>query len=481
MPPPRMTKHYAQLVLTEFMRRNRKLDLLEKAFPKQQAFLKDDAKEKAALCTRRSGKSMGIGLWLFDGALKKPGTKQLYIALTRESARRIMWSDVLLEIKRKNQIDAQFNKSTLEVNLSNGSSIILTGAENTKDEPDKLLGQKFFRVAIDECASFTNTDLRNLIYSTIKPALTDHDGEIALIGTPSNYKGYFYEITSRKEPGWSVHQWSALDNPHVKDNWEKDIERMISVNPLCQETPGFKQNFLGEWYIDTSSLCYSGWSRGNNIQIFPDPTTQDFQNFFRNFKFIFGIDFGFNDASAITVVAYDPKGDKKLYIIKSESKKGLIISDVADWIKKEKSVFNPTHMYCDHSKQIVQELRQRHGLHLINAIKTGFKADAISMLNSDFVMQNILVCEPGCKELIKQMETQIWDPKYLPIYKEKEGMANDCCDSMLYAWRHARNYLATPDKIRFKDPYLRSEMEMERYFEQKAEELTREEREDWNS
>src|SRR5882762_7287069 len=64
---------------------------LDPAFPAQTAFISDPSKLKVVLCTRRSGKSYGAGLYLYQQAYETPGASCLYIALTRDSAKKIMW------------------------------------------------------------------------------------------------------------------------------------------------------------------------------------------------------------------------------------------------------------------------------------------------------------------------------------------------------------------------------------------------------
>ena len=52
----------------------------------QRAFLEDKSKLKIEFCTRRAGKSYGIGLHLFRDAWEEPGVKCVYLAKTRGSA-----------------------------------------------------------------------------------------------------------------------------------------------------------------------------------------------------------------------------------------------------------------------------------------------------------------------------------------------------------------------------------------------------------
>lgn len=103
----------------------RRPEIIDDNFPKQAAFIRSKAKRKAALCTRRAGKSYGIGLYLCEEALKTPRCTVLYLALTRDSARNIMWKDVLKDINYKHGLGAKVNETLLTMTLPNGSEIKL--------------------------------------------------------------------------------------------------------------------------------------------------------------------------------------------------------------------------------------------------------------------------------------------------------------------------------------------------------------------
>jgi hypothetical protein len=90
----------------------------------------------------------------------------LYIGLTRESAKRIMWKDILKDINRQRTLGIQFNESELSAKFPNGSVIYLVGADSNEDERQKLLGQKFVLVVIDEAQAF-GIDLRQLVTNPV--------------------------------------------------------------------------------------------------------------------------------------------------------------------------------------------------------------------------------------------------------------------------------------------------------------------------
>jgi hypothetical protein len=61
------------------------------AFAAQLAFIDDASKKKAARCTRRAGKTALAAIYLLLVAFAKPESTCLYLALTRQSAKRLVW------------------------------------------------------------------------------------------------------------------------------------------------------------------------------------------------------------------------------------------------------------------------------------------------------------------------------------------------------------------------------------------------------
>jgi len=416
----------ARLLLLELERRKSKRTakyLLDDKFKAQTGFIKDTARMKAALCTRRAGKSFGAGLYLCQTALENPGASLLYIALIRDSAKRIMFKDVLQVIDRKYSLNAKFNQIDLTMTFPNGAVIYLVGMDHSDAEAEKVLGQKFKLCIIDEAASFRR-DLKQIIFSTLKPAVADLAGTICMIGTPGNFtKSYFYEVAEKGEPGWSVHKWSAFDNPYMKDAWQREIDELTEINPRIQETPWFVQNYLGKYVIDQSKLCYA-FNRDRNTVPEAPP---------HQMLHVFGIDLGYNDATAISVLAYSHEHPR--VVVKKVFKQSImILSEVADVLRSMMQVYNPVRMRVDNaSKQAVEELKQRYQLPLLPADKQG-KADFIELMNSEFINDKISLVAGMTDELATEYENLIWDDR-APRRQEHPACENHAADATLYAWR----------------------------------------------
>lgn len=406
---------------------------LDKRFPKQTAFIKDPALKKAALCTARAGKSYGVGLYLFKEAYENPGANCLYLALTRDSAKRILWKDILKVINRKLGLGSVFNETALTVSLPNGSVIYLLGADSSDDEREKILGQKFKLVVIDEAASFS-IDLHDLVYRILDLRVSDERGTICLIGTPGNLiKSFFHKVTTGAEPGWSVHKWSALENPYQRDAHLEKLAEIEKTRPLYKETPAFKQMYLGEWVVDNEKLVYR----------FADPRnvfTQLPKYAKGRWHYVLGIDLGWEDDKAFVVVAYHDF-DPNLYVLSSFKKSHMLLTDMAKKIIALNDEFEFDVVVVDGSaKDAIQDIQHRFGLTLTPADKTG-KMDFIDIMNAELIQGKVKLQAQDCLSLIDELQTLIVNERSAKR-EEDPSCQNHAADATLYAWRHCYQYLS---------------------------------------
>jgi hypothetical protein len=448
-------------------------------FPAQAAFVDDPAPLKVAFCTRRAAKSYSVGLDFMRSA-RDNGGKHLVLGLTRESVRGAFWDDVLKAIDRRYRLGATFNETRLEVRLPNGGTVRLLGMDSNENERRKALGQKYRKVAIDEAQDFT-TDLEQLVYSVIGPAVADLGGQIVMGGTPSNkIRGLFFDVTSGKRKDWSLHRWDTSQNTAIPegqtermcDRWAKQIASLKAANELVVETPWFRQMYLGQWVIEQDKLVYR-YAPGRN----------DFNGTLPHhprgkWHYVLGIDLGYTDATALTVAAYHDH-DRRLHLVRSDKRPGLDITATAQWIRQWALDFEFDRMVVDNAnKQAVEEMKRRHDLPLHAADKTG-KSDFIELMNAELIMGHIVVA-PGCAPLVEEWHGLIWDEKS-EKREEHPACPNHCADSALYAWRYCYGYVAqtlvpppkhgSPEWAQAEDDRLEREAE-ERYLRQQEDRWT---------
>jgi hypothetical protein len=449
----KLTPEQAQQILEA---RNRKRydpeRLFLTAFPEQIKFIKDPSNLKALFCTRRAAKSYSAGLAMVYEALKYPGSNVLFVGLTRQSARSIVWKDVLTDIITKNGIKGcKFNRTLLTVEFANKSIIQVTGVDDSEDDMLKLLGKKYRLVCIDE-ASMYSISLFNLVYGVLRPAMVDPNtqgqrGTICLMGTASNFpRGLFFDITTNKEKGWTLHTWSAFQNPYVAKQWGEELEEIKRDRPLYMETPQFKQFYLNEWAVDDTKKVYK-FNDSINLYRGLLPPELDPQGW----RFVLGVDTGWEDDNAFVLTGYHDN-DPNLYVIKTYNKPHMTFDQVVNKVNEfmNDAMFPVSKVIIDGAnKQGVESMRVRSAIPFEYADKRA-KVDFIEMLNGDLLQAKIKI-NAGCSKLVEELRNLVWltkeDRIVLPK-KENPTLSNHLCDAMLYAWRMGYHFHWSPKEVK---------------------------------
>lgn len=439
-----------QLLYMAYLQKKKAPQLLDPNFVQQTDFVNDPARLKALFCTRRAAKSYTGGLCIITAALSEPAVNCLYLGLTRASAQGIIWKDVLKDIDKRHELGFHFRSHPwLEATAPNDSVIYATGADADDDEMEKLLGKKYKMVVIDEAASFKR-DLRKLIYGILKPATVDNQGTICLMGTSGNLaKGLFYDITTKKEPGWKLWEWSAHDNPYVAKQWQEELDDIALNRPLFMQTPLFKQWYLNQWETDDDARVYKFNSDRNLYSQLPHYSRGAW-------SYVLGVDLGYEDASAFVLCAFH-EHDKTLYILETFKKPKMDITDVATKIKEFTSRHDIFRVVIDGAnKQAVEEIKKRHGIALHAADKTG-KTDFIEILNAELIQGRVKIYEPVSGPLVDEWLGLIWDDKSTKR-QEHPNCENHLADATLYAWRYCYQFLSEQPKpiidMRRKDAWV---------------------------
>lgn len=431
------------------------------SFPQQAKFVLDPGRFVVASCTRRAGKSRGIADKLFNAAKLHAGSIVPYITLTKDSARNIMWK-MLQELNEKYELGAEFKEASLRVLLKNGSEIKLHGADQ-KNYINKLKGGKYPLVAIDEAQAFGG-HLEDLVDEVLTPATADYDdGQIVLTGTPGPVpKGYFFNA-QKGLYGFSKHFWTVYDNPYMP-NARSMVDDLFKKKGWTPENPTYRREWLGEWVSDKDALVYK-WTPKNKTESLPQ----------RAWNYILGVDLGYDpDPSAFVLLAYH-EHERTSYIIEAKKANRMSVSDVAERIRDYMNRYNRIRVVMDMGalgKMVGEEIRQRYGLPIIAAEKQG-KSEMIELMNDDLRAFRLKIVADdgtiGTEDLFEEWNNLIWDAT-----KEKRvedgRYANHLADSALYAWRHSKHYLATPEPTSMKP---QSEEHVNSWWDQQAEILDR--------
>lgn len=419
-------------------------DVLSECFTQQLDFINDPAKRKVLCLPRRSGKSTAVAIYIIWVALNNPGLKLLYVNTTKGEAKNVMWHQIFEQIFIRLNIKAELVDTKNEIRFDNGSIIYLYGVDSTPKEMNKLRGKKYGLAVVDECQNYTQ-DLEQMINQVMGPTLADADATICMIGTPGNSMGehFWWKINKPNslEKGWKFFTWSWKDNPHVRENMQKHVDQLLKDNPLNAETDWFRQEYLGEWVVTRDARVYKSQDT-NYIDSFPNGLLKN------GVTYILSLDLGYYDATAFTISVFNKKFDNNLYIIESFKRSHLTITAVAQIIKELQLKYPFMYIVVDAANsQAVEEMRRIHSLPLTAADKLGKEAH-ISLLNSDFITQNIKILKQNNQDLIKELQTLIWDQKALLLGKHKEDARkeNHLTDALLYCHHFSRHYWYSPQK-----------------------------------
>lgn len=418
--------------------------LYELCFPEQINFiLSTVSRYKVALCSRRAGKSTGVGHGLVHYATIKKNSNCLYLTKTRETAKRIIW-DILKEIIPIYGHSAKFNETELTVYFPHFNSYIFLKGMGDLGEMEKIRGQKFRLAVIDEAQMFS-TMMSYLIDEILGPALLDLAGQLWLTGTPPpSCAGFF--VDSYRNDAWDRHHWTMKDNKYFIESvlnnsktakcFDDIIEEEITRRKISITHPSIRRELFGELVRSDDMLVYKYQER---LQDFPD--LPDYK-----WKTIIGIDLGFSDSDAIVAIGFSTESDD-VYLLEEFKKNKLGIDSLAAKIQYFKDKYHPIAMVIDEGglgKKINQHLSEKYAF-AIEAADKQQKFMYVEFMNSDLLLGKIKIKKES--KLADEMVHLTYNESLFNVGKreEDEYYDNHLCDAFLYAYRYSYHY-------RYKEP-----------------------------
>lgn len=476
-------------------------------FMQQRNVVDDTCRRKAVLCPRRAGKSWTAMSYAFLTCLRRPDRRVVIVTLTLKHARNIYWAE-MKQLARQLGLNLKWNGHELWITFANGSIIMLIGGESIQ-EIEKLRGGKYDLAVIDECKSYAASVLNELVVGVLNPALGDRLGTLLMIGTPGNIlKGLFFETTqpnfeatnrdgskrlvsrdfynpeayweakTGRKLFWSRHHWTRKDNVTEPHLWQEGLDEK-ELNQWADDHPYWRREYLAEWVpvADAFVFQYANviYSNPALVQWKPDPRSTE--NFGlppgHDWRFVCGMDLGFEDDWAIVVLAYSMTNGH-LYHVFDYKTNHQDLDQIAVKVLQVYSMFSGFDaMVGDFGGLgvlLMETLNKRYGLHIQKAEKKE-KFDHIELVNSDFLTGRIRII-PGT-DLDAELQTLQWqltedddkgDLAAKGKLKPAPGLPDHLCDALLYAWRFTHHFWAV-DKVA---PLQRGSEEWQREMEHRA-------------
>jgi hypothetical protein len=417
----------------------RKFNLTSFLFDKQLAFVEDPEPFKVAVCSRRAGKTIACAAHLIHTAINNPDTMSIYITLSQKNAERIVWKD-LKKINEDHKLGGIPNEAKLTFSFPNKASIHLCGANNVT-EIENFRGVPLKLVYIDECQSF-KAYIEELIDDIIGPALIDYAGSLCLIGTPGPVPTGFFHTCATGKNVWSKHHWTFWDNPHIATKSGKThqqlLDRELKRRAIPMEHPSIQREWFGKWILDSDSLLLQYDQRRNHFDNLPTGI---------EYQYVMGIDVGFKDADAISILAWSEK-DPCTYLVEElvTQKQGL--TELVGQIKALNLKYNVSKMVMDMGGlglKMGEEVIRQHGLP-VEAAEKARKMENIEFLN-DSLRTGKFKAKANSRFATDSYLVEIDRDKSTPDkIKVSDRYHSDIIDAVLYAFKITYGYTFEPAK-----------------------------------
>lgn len=217
----------------------------------QDQVAKDPTRFRVVVAGRRFGKThLSIRELCYHA--KEPGKEVWYVTPTYKMARQIVWKKLKNKLQDLNWV-AKTNETELTIQLINGSTIALKGADNY----DSLRGVGLDFIVLDEFADIAP----DAWYETLRPTLSDKQGRALFIGTPKGIGNWAYEIYQNAiddRDHWNSYTFTTIDGGNVK---AEEIE--AAKRDLDERT--FRQEYLATFETFSGRIYYA-FDRASNVR-----------------------------------------------------------------------------------------------------------------------------------------------------------------------------------------------------------------------
>lgn len=361
----------------------------------------------------RSGKTFNILFWFIIKLLNEDNKTLTICRKTLPSLKSSAYRDFLWHIDNL-QLYSKDDHNKTDMTYKIGTNLV---EFISLDQPQKIRGRKRDYLFINEANEITIEDWRQLSFRT--------SGKIVLDYNPSDEFHFIYdEIIPRDDCDFT--KTTYKDNPFNPIEVVREIERLKDVDPHYWRVYG-----LGERGISEATI-FRNWD-----------TTEDYENV--DAKEIFGLDFGYNDPTALIKMKRLDKQVPEIYVkqcfykthLTSDEIKSLTKDYVEDHYKK---------IYGDSARPEIIEDIKREGLNILSADKgKNSVKDSI-----DYLQKHKIFIDEESLDLIKEMRMYKWqvhsDGRVLDVPVD---INNHLVDALRYA-----AYSSRPNKDNFQYSFV---------------------------
>jgi phage terminase large subunit len=365
----------------------------------------------------RAGKTFLVIMYCLLMCIKHAGIRCLLARSIFAHAISSIWLQTLKPLLQDNKLcnlSYEINESSHIVKFSNGSEIWLGGLDN-KDRADKILGQEYAFIFLNEAVSIAKK-IRDIVKSRLAQRIDGYKNKIVYDCNPKSPLHYlFKEFYVESDRNRCKLKWLPDDN---KDN----IAEGYIENVLDKFTGNeYKRFRLGEWANVEGAV---------NQNIFDSHFMECPKDFGKYDDLTSGIDWGYYSAVNIWGIK-----EKKSYLIFeiiciNQTTKDIIVQlDIIDPILLLKKHCVP--LYCDHELDRIEELCQA-GYNAKKAYKEVGAGD--STVNSmDLYFDNN--CKSTFQSMLNLSRQQDNYGNYIDKHVKENDHESDCARYALHGWK----------------------------------------------
>ena len=355
----------------------------------QKTVISDETRFRVLISGRRFGKTY-LAISELARFARFPNKKVWYVAPTYRQAKSICWNELKQRLDKVNWI-SKINNSDLSIELVNGSTIALRGADN--EQSLRGIGLDF--LCMDEFADIHPSAW----FEVLRPTLSDKLGSALFCGTPRGFGNWAYDLYSKglADKEWKSFQFSTLDGEQVS---EKEIDQ--AKDDLDERT--FQQEYLAS-FVNYSGMIYYNFDRNKNI----------INEFNKNFNTLWiGLDFNVDPMAAVVCVV----DNFNLYVVDEiqiwSSNTFEMVQEIKDRYNYNIKIFpDPAARQRKTSAGGLTDLAilKNAGFNVFAKSKAPLVRDRINSLNTKLQNANgipSLFILNSCKNVIKSLERQIY-------------------------------------------------------------------------
>lgn len=283
--------------------------------------------------------------------------------------------------------------------LSFGDKVIHTCGVRDKGAIGLIQGATFSKCYADEMTLWDDS-----VIQMAKSRLSRPYSQ--LFGTlnpthPSHQLKKWVDWAEAGDPNYYGLHFTLDDNPYLLDSYKADLQKSLSG-------VFYKRNYLGLWCLAEGAI-FDFFDRSMHVCT-RAPAAAEY--------FIAGIDYGTANAFACVVIGVSTgkaiQAGKKLWVEKEyywdckATGRQKTATEFAIDVQRFLEPYGVRHIYIDPSALAFKLELQRLKLHAIGA--NNDVENGILVMTSEMKAGNLFVME-GCANLIREIESYVWDPK----------------------------------------------------------------------